>query len=175
MRHVDRRALAAAAIVLMAALAGCASQSAGNTSHSTAASPATSSPPIAVSAPAVTEPPGASPDPVAASPQASGACLTQASIRYPGSDNPLRAVCVRVGGTITVTLTVTGGYRWTVPVSSNPAVATVGTTYTATDGTLHATITARTPGTTTLSAGDAFAPPHGPPSRLWMLTVTVRP
>ncbi len=81
-----------------------------------------------------------------------------------------------MGGTITITLTITAGYRWSVPISSNPAVATVTAAYTDTDGTLHATVTTRAPGTATISSADTFTPdPHGPPSRSWMLTIRVEP
>ena len=107
---------------------------------------------------------------------ATRACLAHVSVLYPGSDNPLRAVCVRVGGTVTVTLTVTRGYRWMTPTSSSPAVATIGDVHIGSDGALYAIATARAPGTATLSATDSFTPdPYGPPSLLWTLTLAVEP
>jgi hypothetical protein len=117
-----------------------------------------------------------SPPAVPPAPATTRACLTHVSVLYPGSDNPLRATCVHVGGTVTITLTVSGGYRWTAPTSSAPAIAALGAVRTDPNGTLHAVVTARTSGATTLSAYDYFAPdPNGPPSHLWTLTLTVEP
>jgi hypothetical protein len=97
-------------------------------------------------------------------------------VLYPGSDNPLRTTCIRVGGTLTITLTATGTYRWTTPTSFAPDLVTIGAVHTDPDGALHATVTARAPGTTTLTATDTFTPdPHGPPSRVWTLTLNVEP
>jgi len=175
MRRIDRCNLAVAlAAVLLAALSGCAATATGKATHSAAASSVAATSPVTVSATAVTGSPAASASIGAGTPRPSGSCLASAAVRYPGSDNPLRAVCVRVGGTITLTLTVTGAYRWSAPVSSNPAVAAVGAAHTDSDGTLHATVTMLRPGEATISSTDTFVPdPHGPPTRLWTLTVTV--
>jgi hypothetical protein len=88
----------------------------------------------------------------------------------------LRSVCIRVGGSVTITLTTTVGDRWTPPTSSSPALATVDDFHTDADGALHATVTARRPGTATLSAFESFIPdPGGPPSYMWSLTLNIEP
>ena len=77
---------------------------------------------------------------------------------------------------MTITLTATGAYRWSAPTTTNPTVAAIAGVRTDANGTLHAVVTAREPGVAIISAADTFTPdPHGPPSRLWTLTVTVRP
>jgi hypothetical protein len=77
---------------------------------------------------------------------------------------------------MTITLTAAGGYRWATPTSSAPGIATIGAVHTDPDGTLHTTVTARAPGIATLTTSETFTPdPHGPPSRLWTLTLKIEP
>lgn len=167
----------ALAVLVLAAASACSNTSvtAANTVGGTRSASAAGSagaggvpapPPTSVSS----SPVGAPSSSIVASTAAAGrTCLAHVSILYPVGDNPLRSTCVRVGGSVDITLTAIGGYRWSVPVSSNPAVAVIANQYAdPTSGTLRATVTVRGPGTTTLSATQSLAA-GGPPRRLWTL------
>ncbi|MEY9964739.1 hypothetical protein ABIA33_002781 [Streptacidiphilus sp. MAP12-16] len=183
----------AAALITVCTLAGasaCSSakrvpaSAAGGTATSGPATPSTPGP-VASSTGASPTPAGttslvpASPTPgsggVSAIPTRS--CLSGAvRVRYPGADNPLRAVCVHIGTQITVTLNAVPSYTWSPVVSSNPGVVRMLGNHAADGGTLVEVARAETPGTTTLTAADTFTPdPHGPPTRLWQLVVQVVP
>jgi len=159
-----------AAAGLLTAVAGCAGATtvagtSGTTPAALTNTPATSaaaSPSrktVTFSAPPAPET-TSRPSPTA--PVATRACLARVSVLYPDSDTPLRAVCVRVGGTVAITLTVARHYRWTTPTSSSPAVATIGDVHTGPDGALYTIATAHAPGTATFNATDSFTPdPYG--------------
>lgn len=94
---------------------------------------------------------------------------------YPPGDNPVRSACLHLGTTVNITLAATGGTRWSAPTDSNPAVAAV-TDQVDADGTRHDTVQLLRPGTVTLASASTYTPdPHGPPSRLWSLTLTIVP
>ena len=159
MHRSARAVIALSAAGLLTAVAGCAG--ATTVPGASGTTPAT-----------LTNTPAAS----ATASASSRGCLADVSVLYPGSDNPLRATCVHIGGTVTITLTASGGYRWMAPTSSAPAIAVVGAVRIDPNNTLHAVVTARASGTTTLSAYDYFFPdPNGPPSHRWTLTLTVEP
>ncbi|MEZ0064487.1 hypothetical protein ABIA32_000475 [Streptacidiphilus sp. MAP12-20] len=121
-------------------------------------------------------PPGSAATPTGPAPTP-GTCLFGAvRIVYPGSDNPLRSVCVHAGSQITVTLNAVHSYKWAPIKSSDSAVVLMTGNHAAEGGTLVEVARAESPGTATLSSADTFTPdPHGPPSRLWQLSVTVVP
>jgi hypothetical protein len=96
-------------------------------------------------------------------------------VHHPG--DPFAATATATAGTVLqVRLEPAGGYRWTTVTSTDPAIAQVTATGVETSGTATATVTLRAPGTTALTATTSYQPdPHGPPTRLWRLTLTVTP
>jgi hypothetical protein len=138
---------------------GAASSSATPTVRGTAAAPPTAAPP--------------STRPVAA-PSGSSHCLTgTVDILYPGSDNPLRSICVHAGTRIRITLRVEPGAPWRPVVTSAPqSVAVVSDTVAA--GSVDASVQALAPGSAVLSAETRPSPdPSGPMTKRWQLDVTV--
>ncbi|MEY9836301.1 hypothetical protein [Streptacidiphilus sp. EB103A] len=130
------------------------------------------------SAPATLRPSPSTPAPgTTAAPAPTRSCLSGAlRVVYPGSDNPLRTVCVHVGTQVTITLVAVASYKWSPVTSSAPTVVLMLANHAADGGTLVEIGRALSPGTATLSSTDTYTPdPHGPPSRAWQLVVHVVP
>jgi hypothetical protein len=96
-------------------------------------------------------------------------------VHHPG--DPWSAeVCVEAGARLRITLRPARGYRWTAVQSADPAVGSVTSSTVEPDGTAVATVDAVGQGSVILRATTAFAgDPHGPPTRLWQLTLRVSP
>lgn len=110
------------------------------------------------------------------SPGGSGRCLSGAfRVVYPPGDNPVRSACVHLGTVVGVVLQAVGGTTWSALTDSDPAVAEV-TDRVGADGTRHDSVVLLRAGTVTFTSVSTYIPdPHGPPSRLWSLTLTVVP
>ena len=105
-----------------------------------------------------------------------GRCLSGVfSVVYPPGDNPVRSACLRMGTTVVITLMAIRGTTWSAPTDTNPAVATI-TDQVDPDGTRHDSVLLLRPGTVTFTSASSYTPdPHGPPSKLWSLTLTIVP
>jgi hypothetical protein len=175
------------AAVVLGALALSTATACGGATHS--ASPSEPPTPSVITTPTPTATAGsapATPRPTPSTPASGTAiapapptrsCLSGAvRVVYPGSDNPLRTVCVHVGTQVTITLVAVASYKWAPVTSSAPTVVRMLANHAADGGTLVEIGRAVSPGTATLSSTDTFTPdPHGPPSRAWQLEVRVVP
>lgn len=105
-----------------------------------------------------------------------GRCVSGVfSVVYPPGDNPVRSACLHLGTTVDIMLMAIGGTTWSRPTDSDPVVATI-TDETDPSGTRHDTVQLLRPGTVTFTSASTYTPdPHGPPSRLWSLTLTIVP
>ena len=94
-------------------------------------------------------------------------------VHHPG-DPFTAALTLPVGSVLQVRLEPAAGYSWTTLTSSEPRCAEVTATTVDADGTATATLTLRAPGAAALTATTSYQPdPHGPPTRLWRLTITI--
>jgi hypothetical protein len=120
--------------------------------------------------------PGGSGSSMPTSTSVTGRCLSGVFfVVYPPGDNPVRSACLHMGTNVTIMLVAIGGTVWSAPTDSNPAVAAI-TDQVDSDGTRHDSVQLLRPGTVTLTSASTYTPdPHGPPSRLWSLTLTIVP
>lgn len=158
-----RAVAAVATVIAVAMLAGCSSSK-----HT--ASPGTSS----ISSSATTAVSDSPSD--GTSTGGPSKCLSGTfSVVFPGTDNPVRSACLRLGTSVTVELLALRGVTWSVPSVSDPSVASVSDQVSP-PGTRHDHVTLIRPGTVTLTSASTYNPdPHGPPSRQWTLTLTIVP
>ncbi|TDU02545.1 hypothetical protein EDD99_0945 [Streptomyces sp. 846.5] len=172
------------AAVVLGALALSTATACGGATHSASpsepptASVITTPTAAAGSAPATLRPTPSTPaSGTAIAPAPTRSCLSGAlRVVYPGSDNPLRTVCVHVGTQVTITLVAVASYKWAPVTSSAPTVVRMLANHAADGGTLVEIGRVVSPGTATLSSTDTFTPdPHGPPSRAWQLVIRVVP
>lgn len=173
---------AALCACLALTMSGCASQSTNGVGLA-GSSAATSTPAAGGSAPSASPqspvpPPASSPASSSspASPPPPSPCQSgTVDLSWQAGQPPPAALCVRVGTKILIDLRGPLGYRWTPLTSSDPAVITV--TPRTTDGVaaaVAATATAVSAGRAQVTATESFpADPHGPPTRLWTVAVTV--
>jgi len=142
--------------------------SGGSASASSASVPATS-------APSGSQP--SSPRPTAStSTSGSATCLSGTfSVIFPATDNPVRSACLHMGTAVDIKLLALRGVTWSTPTVSDPSVATLSEQVTP-PGTRHDQVKLLRPGTVTFTSASTYNPdPHGPPSRMWTLTLTVVP
>lgn len=175
-REAVRVGAAALAMIVLGGCGSAARQVAGAPS-APAATAATAGSPVGASATqSAAAPPTTSPQGSSRSPGASGRCLSGAfMVVYPPGDNPVRSACVHLGTTVGVVLQAAGGTTWSALTDSDPAVAAV-TDRVGADGTRHDGVVLLRTGTVTFTSVSTYIPdPHGPPSRLWSLTLTVVP
>lgn len=94
---------------------------------------------------------------------------------YPPGDNPVRSACLHMGTTVAITLMAIRGTTWSALTDSNPAVAAI-IDQVDPDGSRRDSVLLLRPGTVTFTSASSYTPdPHGPPSRLWSLTLTIVP
>lgn len=80
-----------------------------------------------------------------------------------------------MGTSVEIELLALRGVTWSAPTASDPSVASI-TDQVEPIGTRHDQVKLLRPGTVTFSSSSTYNPdPHGPPSRLWTLTLIIVP
>jgi hypothetical protein len=110
-------------------------------------------------------------------PGASGCVTGRTVVNWlPDRPSPPR-MCAHVGAQVVVVLhAADAAGNWQPPVSSDPAVATVGPAGASQEGAVSTTVYPHRPGTAVISSYTLFSgDPHGPMSRGWQLVLDVVP
>lgn len=164
-------------LIIGTVLAGCAgrSQTTASTQRSTAVGSAVASVvPVgtASASPARTVYPSALPPPSFSRPPGlPRGCLTVDARIDVVAGQPPESVCLHVGTQLTVLLAASALGPWMAPTNSAPGVVAINSRHTNQGRTVL--VRAVTAGHATLSSQTVPADPHGPPSAVWTLTLTV--